>query len=121
MFKQKTADVRVKRVAVPAAVLAAVCVLGACGGSGHPASSTSSTAAAAKAPARMLNTKRVALAIEQSVQQQRNRKVSVTCPASVVQRKGVSFQCTATSKATGSTKFDVTQTNDQGFVTYAAR
>lgn len=109
------------------AVLAAATLLGACGSSG----SSSSTAAAKT----NLNTRRVALAIRESILSERHIHAKVTCPAVVPQQQGKNFVCTAvaftpakkgkTAKGkkaltTTTTSFKVTQQNSDGYVTYLA-
>jgi hypothetical protein len=89
--------------AIPLACLA----LAGCGGSGQDATV-------------ILNTKRVELAIKQSVLQQRRVRAEVDCPSGVHQGKGLTFLCTATTRR-GSTTFVVRQPDDKGHVTYAAR
>jgi hypothetical protein len=103
-------------------------VLSACGGSSSSSSSTSTGGAAANAshagqPTRLLDTKRVALAIEQSIQSQRQISSKVTCPRAVPQEKGRTFTCVAQTKAHNQhvkTVFTVSQKNDAGRVNYAS-
>jgi Domain of unknown function (DUF4333) len=107
-----------------AAILLAL-ALGACGsGSDHPttasaAGATSATPATSSATT-PLDTKRVERAIVASIKAQRKVTAHVTCPASVPQLKGVQFKCHAQSSI-GKATFLVTQTDDQGHVTYVAK
>lgn len=66
----------------------------------------------------ILNTETVERAIEQSILQQRHLRAQVTCPSGVHQQKGQSFNCTAFLARGGKTTFRVTQTDDNGHVTY---
>jgi hypothetical protein len=89
-----------------AGVLVAVSlVLGACG------SSRSAT---------ILNTKKIAGAIEQSSLAQRGAHVQVSCPSGVHQQKGLVFSCIAVL-GHSSTRFVVTELDASGRVRYAAR
>lgn len=72
----------------------------------------------AEAPV-ILNTERVERAIEQSSLVQRKRKVHVSCPAGVHQRKGLVFDC-VTVGGRASTRFVVTQTDGAGRVHFIA-
>ncbi|MCW2996648.1 MAG: hypothetical protein JWN65_197 [Solirubrobacterales bacterium] len=109
----RTHPVRSRLVAVVALVGAGL-VVGGCG-------SDSGDAKQSDVPARLLDTQTVATAIKQSVQDKRGRRVHVVCPQGIPQRKDFQFTCTATSKATGTTKFLVQQADDKGNVTYAAQ
>jgi hypothetical protein len=93
--------------------------LSACGSSASSSTQTKATAL----PTHLLNTKRVALAIEQSILSERRLHSKVTCPTVVPQQKGRSFTCvatTATHKRSVKTVFTVFQKNGQGNVTYAS-
>jgi 7-keto-8-aminopelargonate synthetase-like enzyme len=95
--------------------------LSACGSS----SSSSSTSAtpAAQVPTHLLNTKRVALAIAQSILSERQLHAKVTCPPAVPQAKGRTFTCVAATESHSQhvrTVFTVLQQNDQGKVYYAS-
>jgi hypothetical protein len=57
---------------------------------------------------KILDTERVERAIEQSVIQKRHLRTTVSCPAGIVQKKGVVFRCLATFKG-GRTPFVVTE------------
>jgi hypothetical protein len=99
-----------------AALMCAALIAG-CGSS--KSSSTSSTAKT------NLNTARVAKSIEDSIFAQRKLKYHVTCPATVPQEQGRTFECTATGlnakhKLT-STQFLVTIQNNRGYVTYVGK
>lgn len=89
-------------------------ILAACGGS---ASEDSSTGTVAQGP--FLDTKVVALAITDSIRNQRDATAEVDCPEQVRQAKGVTFVCEATSRH-GRTAFVVTQKDDRGNVDYVA-
>jgi hypothetical protein len=97
-------------------------VLSACGGS-SASSTTGGTTTAAQVPTHMLNTKRVGLAIEQSILSERRLHSKVVCPAAVLQEKGRTFTCIATTgsrKKAVKTVFTVLQTNNLGDVSYAS-
>jgi hypothetical protein len=65
----------------------------------------------------ILNTDRVALAIEDSIKTQRHLDSRVVCPVNIVQQKGVVFNCQAT---VGTRNFPVvvTEVDGQGHVTF---
>jgi hypothetical protein len=67
----------------------------------------------------ILNTETVERAIEQSSLGQRKRKVDVSCPSGVHQKKGLVFSCMAKGSR-GSTRFVVTELDDAGHVRYRA-
>jgi len=90
-----------------ASLLAAAFALGgltACGGS----VSTGKT---------VLNTEDVERAIEKSIREQRHLDARVTCPVNIEQRKGNDFSCFADVRGKRF-EFRVTQTDDDGHVTY---
>jgi hypothetical protein len=96
-------------------------VLSACGSSSS--SSSTATTTAAQVPTHLLNTKRVALAIEQSILSERQLHAKVTCPAAVPQAKGRTFTCLAATQSHRQrvrTVFTVFQQNDLGKVYYAS-
>jgi hypothetical protein len=99
-------------------------VLSACGGSGSSSSSTSPAASAhPQGPTHLLDTKRVALAIEQSIRSERKISSKVTCPRAVPQEKGKTFTCIARTKMHNrqvKTVFTVFQKDDSGQVNYAS-
>jgi hypothetical protein len=68
----------------------------------------------------ILNTEKVERAIEQSSLTQRNKRVHVSCPSGVQQKKGIVFACTAVFKG-GTQRFVVTELDSAGNVHYAAR
>jgi hypothetical protein len=69
-------------------------------------------------PARkVLNTEAVERAIEKSVKEQRHLTSNVTCPVNIEQKKGNDFSCYADVKGKRF-EFKVTQTDDDGHVTY---
>lgn len=103
------------------AVFASAMLIGACGSSSH----SSSTSTNAVRPTRSLNTKRVALAIQQSIMSARHLQASVVCPARIPQGKGRTFTCLATATVTQNnhrvpvrTKFTVFQKDNAGNVYY---
>jgi hypothetical protein len=106
------------RLALAAAVLCCVGFLGACG-------SSKSTQGSTTRAATTLDTRRVALAIEQSILSERHIRSHVTCPTAVPQRAGRIFVCIATVGSvkhhTTSTPFVVKVQNDKGYVTYQAK
>jgi hypothetical protein len=67
----------------------------------------------------ILNTEKVERAIEASSLAQRKKRVHVTCPAGVHQKKGLVFNC-ATMSTHGTTRFVVTELDDAGHVHYEA-
>ena len=71
-------------------------------------------------PAPILNSERIERAIEQATLTQRNKRVNVSCPSGVLQKKGVVFTCTAAYKG-GSGSFIVTETDGTGRVHYLAK
>ena len=73
----------------------------------------------AKAPT-ILNTQKVAQAIEQSSLTQRGEHARVSCPSGVHQKQGLVFSCAAVV-GRDSTQFIVTELNGLGLVHYAAR
>jgi hypothetical protein len=88
-------------------------LLSACGGSSSGDESTT----AAEGP--FLDTKVVALAITDSIRNQRDATAEVDCPEQIRQAKGVAFVCVATSRH-GRTEFVVTQKDNAGNVDYVA-
>jgi hypothetical protein len=69
------------------------------------------------APLDVVDSSRVAKAIEDSIRSQRRLSAAVTCPATILEAKGLTFTCTAkTRKGTGA--FRVTETNSYGHVTF---
>jgi hypothetical protein len=111
--------VRVVRGAlVCVAAVALASSIAACG-----SSKSSSAASNAKAN---LDTHKVALAIEQSIRNERHIHAKVVCPTTVPQQAGRTFVCIATTVPThkrhvSSTPFEVKVQNDKGFVTYQAK
>jgi hypothetical protein len=70
-------------------------------------------------PQVILNTEKVERAIEQSSLAQRKKRVHVSCPAGVHQKKGLVFTC-LTVGGHGMTRFVVTQTDGAGRVHFVA-
>jgi hypothetical protein len=70
-------------------------------------------------PPTILNTEKVERAIEQSSLDQRRKRVHVSCPSGVHQKKGLVFSCVTSAKR-GSTRFVVTQLDEDGRVHYEA-
>jgi hypothetical protein len=68
----------------------------------------------------ILNTEKVERAIEKSSLEQRNKRVHVSCPSGVHQKKGLVFTCTA-SNSRGNTRFTVTEIDGAGRVHYEAQ
>ena len=95
-------------------VLCSGALLGACGSSSSKGTATKTN----------LNTARVASSIEQSIVSQRKLQAKVTCPASVPQEAGRTFECQAVTRAVKAphkattTPFLVTIQNAKGYVTY---
>jgi uncharacterized protein DUF4333 len=75
-----------------------------------------SLGASASAP-KVLNTVRIERAIEQATLTQRDKRVNVSCPSGVIQKKGVVFTCTAVYKGGGG-QFVVTELDGAGSVHY---
>jgi hypothetical protein len=69
---------------------------------------------------RVLNTAKIERAIEHASLLQRGKTVTVTCPPTVQQHKGVVFFCEAVYRG-GRTSFMVTELNAFGDVHYVAR
>ncbi len=88
--------------------------LAACGGS---SSDEQTATGAAQGP--FLDTAVVALAITDSIREQRDATAEVDCPERVRQAKDVTFVCEATTRY-GRTAFVVTQKDDEGNVDYVA-
>ena len=84
---------------------AASLAAGGCGGSEDPT---------------ILNTEKVERAIERSNLSQRGAQPRVSCPSGVNQKKDLVFSCTAVLKRT-TTRFVVTQIDDDGRVRYVGR
>jgi hypothetical protein len=96
------------RSAAAAVIVIAGLAVSACGASGSSSAPT------------ILNTEKVERAIEQSALTQRQEHATVSCPAGVRQKQGVTFSCTALVGNTA-TQFVVTELNASGNVHYAAR
>jgi hypothetical protein len=105
-------SVLTRRGAISAIALLLAVSIGACG------SSESSTGSGV--PSSILDTETVERAIRQSILSQRDLRAKVSCPAVVPQEEGRNFTCVATAGKT-KTIFTVTQTDDDGNVTYRAR
>lgn len=70
-------------------------------------------------PLLALNVTKVQRAIESSVYAQRHVRAVAKCPAEVIQRQGVLFDCSVTpAGSTGAYKFAVTETDGAGHVRY---
>ena len=65
----------------------------------------------------VLNTEEVERAIEKSIKEQRKLEAAVTCPVNIEQKKGNDFSCFADVNGRRF-EFKVTQTDDDGHVTY---
>jgi hypothetical protein len=71
----------------------------------------------------MLDTKKVAVAIEASILQEKRLHSTVDCPAAVAQKKGLTFTCVAVTVSHHHplhTIFTVQQVNNLGDVAYAS-
>jgi hypothetical protein len=105
-----------RRGALLAAVgLASATLVSACGSS----TTTSSSGGTGK----KLDMARVAAAIEESILLKRHLRSTVTCPSGIEQKAGNDFTCYATGtigkkKTPYRTPFQVTQVNNNGYVTY---
>lgn len=73
-----------------------------------------------QAPLAALNIAKVERAIKQSISTTQHRDSTVTCPAEVIQKKGIVFTCTAKGNSQ-SCPFEVTEVDDNGHVSYAGR
>ena len=109
---------KVRRSAAPLALLIGAVLLGGCGSSSS--SKTSSTVKSVN-----LNTARVARSIQESILAQRHLHYHVTCPATVPQEQGRTFECVATGRDAkhklATTPFLVTIQNKRGYVTYVGK
>lgn len=105
-------------------LVAASLALAACGMStpsvGASGSTAGSSASAVSLHTHVLNTAKIARAIESSALTQRGKHVRVVCPSGVTQRKGIAFQCTA-YYGHSTTPFAVTELDGLGNVHYVAR
>jgi hypothetical protein len=70
-------------------------------------------------PLRVLDTARVAHAIEASVRTQRHLSGRASCPSQVLQRKGIQFSCAVTLTGRGTYKVLVREVDDLGRVRFA--
>jgi len=68
-------------------------------------------------PLNILNSHRIELAIEDAVHSKRHVKTTATCPAAILEAKGLKFTCTAKLK-TGAASFLVTETDNNGHVSF---
>jgi hypothetical protein len=68
----------------------------------------------------ILNTGRVARAIEASILSQRDLHSTVSCPHNEPVQKGLHFVCVATTSA-GKTPFAVTEVDNRGSTTYVGK
>jgi hypothetical protein len=68
-------------------------------------------------PLQTLNPHTVALAIQQAIRRKKHLHATVSCPKSILQAKGLTFRCTATTKL-GTGPFEVTETNSLGHVSF---
>lgn len=95
-----------RAVLVTITALLAAALISACGSS--------------KSTIKDLDTAHVALAIQESIFEQRHIHATVRCPPTVLQEPGKNFVCIATTRSKGvarTTSFAVTQHNN-GYVTY---
>jgi hypothetical protein len=93
-----------RRGALVGGLVLVTATISACGGSSDPT---------------ILNTEKVERAIEASSLAQRDKRVHVSCPAGVHQKKGLVFNCTTLSTGRN-TRFVVTELDDAGHVHYQA-
>ena len=89
--------------------------LAACGSSTNRSADTQTT------QTRLLDTQKVALAIEQSVLHQRNLHAQVFCPSRVPQLRGQTFTCLAYAPKVMPAAFTITQINQAGDVQYSSK
>jgi hypothetical protein len=105
-------DVRIRRGAlVMLAALGCAALIGACGSSSTSSSSTPAGSA-------LLNTRQTKESIEETLLRKRHLHATVTCPAEVEKRAGVTFVCIATTATGVKTPFHVTVKSNRGFVEY---
>ena len=71
-------------------------------------------------PLATLDIAKVEQAIKQSIGSQRRLNSTVTCPAEVIQKKGIVFTCTAMVNGK-SYPFEVTEVDNEGHVRYVGR
>ena len=105
------------------ALLATGLAITACGSTGSVGLSISRTASGstrASASTPILNTKKIAQAIQRSSLAQRGERAQVTCPARVYQQRGLVFSCAA-AVGSSTTPFVVTELDGAGDVHYVAR
>jgi len=69
------------------------------------------------APLRILDPRSVESAIQHAFLTQRHLKSTVVCPTTILQRRGVTFTCSATTRK-GAGLFTVTEVDDSGRVTF---
>jgi hypothetical protein len=68
-------------------------------------------------PLQTLNYRTVEFAIQEAVRRKKHLRATVSCPKSILQAKGLTFRCTATTKL-GTGPFVVTETNSVGHVSF---
>lgn len=68
----------------------------------------------------LLDTTRIALAIQQSIVAKRGLHARVSCPTDIPRQQGLTFVCAA-GTGTRLTAFEVKQVDSDGHVTYAAQ
>jgi hypothetical protein len=68
-------------------------------------------------PLNILNSHRIEVAIQEAVHTQKHVKTTATCPATILEAKGLQFTCTAKIKK-GIASFRVTETNNTGHVNF---
>jgi hypothetical protein len=68
-------------------------------------------------PLRVLDIRSVELAIQRAIRRERHRAAVVTCPAEVLQQKGLKFTCSAKTKG-GVGIFTVTETDNDAHVSF---
>lgn len=109
----------VSRALILLATALAVGILVSACGSSTPSSTT--TAAAVRHATGVLDTKRVELAIAQSIMAKRHLRAKVRCPSGVLQEQGLTFACIATTyshRRPLKTVFTVFQRDSRGNVYY---
>jgi hypothetical protein len=65
-----------------------------------------------------LDAGRIEQSIAASIKGSRGAKATVRCPVDFPRQRGLSFVCTATVRSGGSTRFEVSQVDGHGHVTY---
>lgn len=71
------------------------------------------------APLRTLDPRKIVTAIEAAILRKKHLRSTVTCPATILQAKGLTFECAARTRL-GLGQFSVTETDANGHVSFKA-